>query len=152
MKKLTVLPLLLLLAGFMLTSCQKEAVTPEASFNDVQLRAGTWTVDHVASNTFDGQGFLVSTDIIPFGEGKEGGICTFDFNQDNVFTLTDNGTVYKYNFELDGRVIYADNGDEWGLRKLDEEKLEIVLRGDVVYNPCQFSSSGAVYYLTRNAK
>jgi hypothetical protein len=49
-------------------------------------------------------------------------------------------------------VVYADNGDEWGLRKLDENKLEIVLRGEESYNPCQYSASGAVYYLTRNVK
>lgn len=152
MKKLFALPLLLLFAGFMLTSCQKEEVEATQSFNDVQLRAGTWTVDQVALNTFDGQGFLVNTDIIPFGEGKEGGVCTFHFDENNVFTLFDNGNTYEYNFELDGRVIFADNGDEWGLRELTEDKLEVVLRGDEVFNPCQFSASGAVYYLTRNTK
>jgi hypothetical protein len=152
MKKLFALPLLLLFAGFMLTSCQKEEVTAGQSFDDVQLRAGTWTVDQVAVNTFDGGGFLISTNIVPFGEGEEGGLCTFNFDDNGVFTLFDNGNTYKYNFELDGRVIFADNGDEWGLRKLDDNKLEVVLRGDEVNNPCQFSASGAVYYLTRNTK
>ena len=145
------LVLSLLCTTILFTSCNKEEVTQQ-SFDDVQLRDGSWTVTQVTANTFDGNGFLVSSEIIPFGEGEIGGICTFVYTEDGKFILTDNGTVYTYGYNLDGRVIYADNGDEWGIRKLNEDQLEVVLRGEEVNNPCAFSASGAVYSLTRSTR
>ncbi|MEM0999783.1 MAG: hypothetical protein AAGN35_22180 [Bacteroidota bacterium] len=152
MKRSNLVFFLLLSISLAFVACNRENVTPDPTFDEVQLREGIWTVDQVTLNSFDGQGFLTSSQIIPFGEGKEGGICTFEYTDDAQFILTDNGNVYTYKINLDGRVLYADNGDEWGIRKLEDNKLEVVLRGEEVNNPCAFSASGAVYSLTRGVR
>ena len=151
MKRYLFLPLLLLFTGLILTSCNKESLTSsENEFSEVQLKAGTWTVTQVALNQFDSEGYLVSTNIIPFGEGEQGGICTFTYDSNHQFTMVDNGTVFTSKYNLDGRLLNMDNGDEWGIREMSDTHLEVALRGDEVNNPCNYSVSGAVYTLTRN--
>lgn len=146
MKKLTFFALPLLMA-LVLFSCNKEEdLTP--AVDEVQLRAGQWTIDHVEVNYFD-NGRLTNSEYIAFGDGTEGGICTFNYDGE-TWTMDDNGEVSEFSYRIEDRVIYTAGGGTWGVRDLTEQRLEMTLRGEEVNNPCQFSAAGAVYYLTRS--
>ena len=149
MKRLAFLASMLLMTGLMLTSCKPERIEEEAGFDAAQLRAGTWTIDYVANNNFDGQGNLINSEITQFGEGEVGGICTFHYGEDGVWVLNDNGTEFSSGYRLDGRVIYTDDGGQWGLREMTDTYMEVVQRGTELNNPCAYNVQGAVYYLTR---
>jgi hypothetical protein len=152
-RNIAFLSLLLLFTGLFLTSCDKNKEIKDANSFDVSvLREGTWTINHVDVNTFDGQGNLVSTQNFPFGTGTEGGICTFTFDQNSLWTLNDNGELFTARYSVDDRVIYTEGGGTWGLRQMSENSLELVLRSDETLNPCQYTVSGAVYYLDRNSQ
>lgn len=148
MKRLAFLSTTAFLLAFVLMSCNKEDITSN-QIDDAQLRAGTWTVDHVEVNEFN-NGTLVSSDYIPFGEGKEGGVCTFDYS-DKTWTMNDNGTVSDFTYRIEDNILYTAGGGTWGIREMSDTQLEMTLRGEEVNNPCQYNAAGAVYYLTRNA-
>ncbi len=142
---------LVLLSGFALTSCNRnEDLQDDNSFDLAALRSNVWAVDHVDVNTFDVQGNLTATEKYPFGEGTEGGICTFTYDKDDVWTLNDNGEKFTARYSIDDRVIYTEGGGTWGLRKLSDNSLELVLRSDQTLNPCDYTVSGAVYYLNKD--
>jgi predicted small secreted protein len=144
---------LLLLSGFALTSCNTQKGVKDAeAFDGSILRAGAWTINHVDVNTFDGQGNLTATQNFPFGEGTEGGICTFEYSNSDLWTLNDNGEIFSARYSVDDRVIYTDGGGTWGLRKMTETSMELVLRSDQSLNPCNYTVNGAVYYLDRAAR
>ncbi len=130
----------------LLFSCNKEAIDVPA-VDDVQLRSGSWMVDHVEVNYFSGS-TLTSSDYIPFGEGTEGGICIFKYDTDK-WTMDDNGEVFEFSYRIEDRVIYTAGGGTWGVRELNEDRLEMTLRGEETNNPCDFSAAGSVYYLTK---
>jgi hypothetical protein len=66
--------------------------------------------------------------------------------------MNDNGELFTARYSLTDRIIYTDGGGTWGLRILNEDNLEMVLRGDESLNPCQYTVSGAVYTFTRNKR
>lgn len=151
-RQLAFLSILLLLSGIALTSCTKNKEVEDPNKFDVStLRKGSWTINHVDVNTFDGAGNLVATQNFPFGDGTDGGICTFTYDVSETWTLNDNGEIFTARYSVDDRVIYTDGGGTWGLRALSDSKLELVLRTDQTLNPCQYTVSGAVYYLERDA-
>lgn len=149
-RHLAFLTALLFLSGFALTSCNTQKEVEDANSIDLSaLRASTWSIDHVDVNTFDTQGALISTEKFPFGAGTDGGICTFKYDDANLWTLNDNGEVFSARYSVDDRVIYTEGGGTWGLRKLDGNNLKLVLRSDQSLNPCDYTVNGAVYYLNR---
>lgn len=151
MKRLSFLAMLLLLTGLALSSCQSEDISNDApTFDDAQLRAGTWTVDRVIANQFDGDGRIIGSTTILFGEGEDGGICTFHY-ENGKWTMNDNGDIYSSNYTLDGRVINTDGATTWGIRQMSDTQLELALQGDANFDPCAYSISGSVYYLSRGS-
>ena len=147
-RQLSFLAALLILSGFALTSCNTQKEVEDANSIDLTvLRSSVWAIDHVDVNSFDTQGALIATEKYPFGAGTEGGICTFKYDESNMWTLNDNGEVFTARYSVDDRVIYTEGGGTWGLRKLDANSLEVVLRSDQSLNPCDYTVNGAVYYL-----
>jgi hypothetical protein len=154
MRRIVSLSFLLLLTGMILTSCNKnkqDDPTDESISLD-QLRKGAWTIDHVDVNSFDGSGALIGTQRFPFGEGTDGGICTFNYDASNLWTLNDNGDIFTSRYNLDDNIVYTDGGGTWGIRKMTDTDLEIVLRSDNSLNPCNYTVSGAVYTLYRGTR
>lgn len=141
-----------LLVGFgLLTSCTRETVEPDNTAKNIGLlKDGTWTVEHVDVNFFDYQGNPTGSERVLFGEGQEGGICTFAYSED-LWTMDDNGDIFESNYSMEDDIIYTQGGGTWGIRKIEDTRLEMVLRGEVA-NPCDYSQSGAVYTLTRQAE
>lgn len=132
---------------FFFTSCSVKEKLDDNSFDLAALRSNVWAVDHVDFNTFDTQGNLVGTEKYPFGEGTNGGICTFTYDKDNIWTLDDNGEIFTTCYSIDDRMIYTDGGGTWELRKLNENNLELFLRSDQTFYSRNYAVSGAVYYL-----
>jgi hypothetical protein len=143
--------LLLLFSGMsLLTSCNaNKDLEDEQAFDLAALQSGTWTVDHVDVNSFDTQGNLTGTQQFPFGEGTDGGICTFVYGKNSIWTMNDNGEFFEARYSVDDRVIYTEGGGTWGLRKISATELELVLRSDDAPNPCDYTVTGAVYYLNQ---
>ena len=152
MKRIAFFALTLGLMSLTLVSCKPEQVKPdETAANLAALQLGTWTVDYVDVNYFDYAGNLTSTNRVEFGDGTEGGICTFTY-KDKMFTLDDNGDIFESGFSVEDNVIYTNGGGTWGLRSKSDTKLEVVLQGAASTNPCDFGASGSVYTLTRQAQ
>lgn len=148
MKRFAFLGLLAFCLATVMMSCQKEDVSPNP-LDEAQLRTGTWVVDHVEINQFD-NGNLISSEYIAFGEGEQGGICTFHYG-DKIWTMNDNGAVSEITYRTEDNIIYTAGGGTWGVREMSDTHLEMTLRGEEVNNPCQFNAAGAVYHLTRPA-
>lgn len=148
MKRITVLMLPLLLALVALSSCKKETPLAAEEATVAQLRAGSWAVTRMEQNTFEG-GTLVSSDLVLFGEGEAGGLCTFTYGEDGTWVMDDNGEVFQFAYELDDNIINTQGGGQWGIRQMSDTYLELALRGQESYNPCSYGASGAVYYLNR---
>ncbi len=148
MKKIVFITSTLLLA-VIFTACSRPGLEREGT-DEAQLRAGAWTVDHVEANQYN-NGVLVSSSWVQFGEGEEGGICTFTYTDDSRWVMVDNGEVYEFNYTMEENIIETNGGGTWGVREMTDTYLEITLRGEEVSNPCQFNAEGAVYYLTRTA-
>ena len=138
-----------LLLAILFTACSRPGLEREG-ISEAQLRAGTWTVDHVEQNQYN-NGVLVSSNWIQFGEGEEGGICTFTYTEDGRWIMIDNGEEYEFNYTLEENILETNGGGTWGVREMTDTYLEIVLRGSEVSNPCVYNAEGAVYFLTRSA-
>lgn len=151
MKRITYLTFTLLLTVFVLSSCKKDTPLEEDQFSGAQLRAGTWTVNRVEQNTYE-NGALAESDVILFGESEEGGICTFAYDENGNWRMNDNGNVFDIPYELEDNIITTEGGGLWGIREMSENYLEMALRGTTNSNPCNYSSTGSVYYLTRGTR
>lgn len=151
MKRFAILAMFVALTGAFLSSCTKEDVEQDNTAQNVALlKDGTWTISHVDVNYFDYQGNPTGTERVQFGEGEEGGICTFKY-ADALWTMDDNGEIFEAAYTVDKDIITTEGGGTWGIRRIEDTELEIVLRGEVS-NPCDYSQSGAVYTLTRQAQ
>lgn len=149
--KFALLPILLICLSFIFTACntQKEDITEDSAFSESVLRNGSWMLNHVDVNSFDLQGNLTNTERFLFGPNTDGGICTFTYGEDKIWTLDDNGEIFTARYSMDDRIVYTEGGGTWGIRKMDDNSLEIVLRSDETLNPCNYTVSGAVYTFTR---
>ena len=148
MKKIVSITSALLLA-VIFTACSRPGIERDG-IDEAQLRAGDWTVEHVEQNNYN-NGVLVSSNWIQFGEGEEGGICTFVYTEEGNWIMTDNGEVYEFKYTLEDNIIETNGGGTWGIREMTDSYMEIVLRGQEISNPCQYNAEGAVYFLTRTA-
>jgi|GEM_PF-2463121 len=147
MKKFAFLASTLLLA-IVFTACSRPGIEREG-IDEAQLRAGDWSVEHVEQNQYN-NGVLVSSDYIQFGEGEEGGVCTFSYTKDSRWIMNDNDEVYEFKYTLDDNILETNGGGTWGIREITDSYMEIVLRGNEVSNPCTYNAEGATYFMTRN--
>lgn len=147
MKKFAFLASTLLLS-IVFTACSRPGVEREG-IDEAQLRAGDWSVEHVEQNQYN-NGVLTSSEFIQFGEGEEGGVCTFSYTKDSRWVMNDNGEVYEFKYTLEDNILETNGGGTWGIREMTDSYMEIVLRGNEVSNPCSYNAEGATYFMTRN--
>lgn len=147
MKKIAFLATALLLA-VTFTACSSPSIEREG-IDEAQLRAGDWQVEHVEQNQYN-NAVLVSSDYIQFGEGEEGGVCTFTYTKDSRWVMNDNDEVFEFKYTLEDNILETNGGGTWGIREITDSYMEIVLRGNEVSNPCTYNAEGATYFMTRN--